>query len=385
MVVSTMMRGVSRFLWVAVFFGGLLAALPARAAVVNPIVDVYTMGPGEELFTRFGHAAICVSDAQTPEGRCYNYGTADFSTPGPLTVGIVRGNAQFWVSVVSQPRMLAWYMRQDRAVYRQRLLYDARVTPWLVETLHRADVRDATFYNYHHFNDNCTTRIRDLLDNATQNRMSQATQQIESPKLRYFVDEGLAGRPLLLAISQLFLGRSIDRPSNRWHAMFLPEILRAEVTTRFGVAPELLYARQQPLHTEAAPRNAGTWLLVGLGALLGAVVLFGGFLRRTRQALIPAAGVLGFVGLFLTSLAVFSPLTELRYNEALLICWPTDLLLPIFPLRTAGHYAALRIGVIVLAAGLAMAGVLIQPLVGAIFLCGLPLLAIFAVSRVLAS
>jgi hypothetical protein len=382
---STITRGFLLAVLLGVLLAILLAATAARAAVVNPIVDVYTMGVGEELFTRFGHAAICVSDDKTPEGRCYNYGTADFSTPGPLTVGIVRGNAQFWVSVVSQPRMLAWYKRQDRSVYRQRLLYDPKVTPWLVEVLHRADERSATFYNYHHFNDNCTTRIRDLLDNATQNRMAKATTAVPSPPLRHFVSEGLAGRPLLLAISQLFLGRSIDRPSTRWQAMFLPEILRAEVTTHFGIAPEVLYTRQAKNDGERAARSAGTWLLVGIGALLGAVILFAGFRRRPRLGLVPTGIILGFVGLFLTALAVFSPLTELRYNEALLLCWPTDLLLPLVSLRTAGRYAALRLFVLLVGAILAATGLLIQPLIGAIALCGLPLIATFFVSRAASS
>jgi hypothetical protein len=266
-------------------------------------------------------------------------------------------------------------------VYRQRLLYNAETTPWLVETLHRADVRSATFYNYHHFNDNCTTRIRDLLDNATHNLLSRATKGIPSPPLRHFVNEGLAGRPLLLAISELFLGRSIDRPSTRWDGMFLPEILRAEVTARFGVAPEVLYERRQPLPIERAPRNAGSWLLVGIGALLGAGILLGGFLRRPRLGLLPTGIVLGFVGLFLTSLALFSPLAELRYNEALLLCWPTDLLLPFVPLPMAGRYAALRVLFLLVCAILALAGLLIQPLVGALLLCGLPLVATVAVWR----
>ena len=63
------------------------AAMPSPAVEGDPppLIDVYTMGPGDELFSRFGHAAICVIDTQSPLGRCYNYGTADFSTPGPLT------------------------------------------------------------------------------------------------------------------------------------------------------------------------------------------------------------------------------------------------------------------------------------------------------------
>ena len=346
-----------------------------------PIVDIYTMGPGEELFTRFGHAAICVTDALSPVGRCYNYGTADFSTPGPLTVGIVRGNALFWVSVVAQPRMLAWYQRQDRTVYRQRLPYDPEITPWLVAALHKADVRSATFYNYHHFRDNCTTRIRDLLDNATHHSLGLQARAIADPPLRHYVDAGLAGRPLLIAVSDLFLGRPLDRPGTRWQSMFLPEILRDEVKARFHAQPEVLYRRIAPLSEERASPHAGSQLLVAIGVLLALTTLFFGWRNMPRIGLIPTALVLGLIGFFLTTLVLFSPLAELRYNEALLLCWPTDLALPFLPLRLAGRYAALRLAMLALAAMLALCGVLIQPLWGAILLCALPLFAAVFVSR----
>src|SRR5262249_22317515 len=71
---------------IAIWF--LIGAATARAA---PTVELYTMGPGDDLFSAFGHAAVCVLDERSPAGRCYNYGTADFRTPLPLTWAFVRG------------------------------------------------------------------------------------------------------------------------------------------------------------------------------------------------------------------------------------------------------------------------------------------------------
>jgi hypothetical protein len=247
--------------------------------------------------------------------------------------------------------------------------------------LHKADVRSATFYNYHHLNDNCTTRIRDLLDNAAHHRLATATRAIADPPLRHYVDEGLAGRPLLIAVSDLFLGRSIDRASTRWHSMFLPSILRDEVEARFGAKPEVLYTRVAPLADAHASPRAGSWLLAGVGALLGALILFGGLCKRPRLGLIPTAFVLGLVGFFLSTLVLFSPLLELRYNEVFLLCWPTDLALPLLPLRIARRYVAVRLVVLLICAILWAAGVLIQPLAGPLLLCGLPLLATLRVWR----
>lgn len=356
----------------------LLFVSHGAAAEPAPSIDVYTMGPGDDLFSRFGHAAICVTDADSPAGRCYNYGTADFSTPGPLTWGIVQGRAWFWVSVVPLPRMLAYYVREDRTVYRQRLPLDEPTARRLVVKLHAADVRSATLYHYHHFNDNCTTRIRDLVDGAIAHSLFTATGRLADVPLRLYVEQGLAGEPGLLALSELVLGRAVDRPSTRWLSMFLPAVMRAELAARLGAPAELVYERAAPLPGQAKSgsiRRPGTWLLAGLGAALALLVLAGAFGRRLRLGLFGPALVLGFAGLLLAGLAALSPLRELRHNEVLLVLWPTDCVLPFLAPHRLRGYAAARLAVLLLCGLAAVAGLLLQPLLGPALLCGLPLAA----------
>lgn len=64
-----------------------------------PIIELYTMGQGDLVFEKFGHAALCVTHTL---GRrrttCYNYGTTDFDDIVPLFWGFVRGRSEFWVS-----------------------------------------------------------------------------------------------------------------------------------------------------------------------------------------------------------------------------------------------------------------------------------------------
>ena len=103
--------------------GALIAIALALSSTVYaaPTIDVYTMGQGDDLFSAFGHAAICVTDENQPRGRCYNYGTADFTTPVPLTWNFIRGRALFWVSTTDVPHMLHYYVAVGRAVWRQTL------------------------------------------------------------------------------------------------------------------------------------------------------------------------------------------------------------------------------------------------------------------------
>ena len=351
---------------------GAVPPVSGQADLPAPVIDVYTMGPGDDLFSRFGHAAICVTDAQSPLGRCYNYGTADFSTPGPLTWSFVRGRAQFWVSVVPQPYMVAVYAKEDRTLWRQRLPLPPDTARRLAQRLHAADVREATFYLYHHFNDNCTTRIRDLIDEATGGVLRQGAMAPSDPPLRSYVHAGFAGQPLLLVFTELLLGRPSDRPTTRWQGMFLPELLRRELESRLAATPVVMYARRQPLHIGSS--LGGAWLLVPGGLLLLAAVEL--TRRRPRLAKGLVGVGLGFFGLLVSGLAACAALPELRQNEALLVCLPTDLLLLFLPVRWAAAYARLRLVGLAACAAAVAAGLLIQPLWPLLLFCALPLLGI---------
>ena len=94
----------------------LARAAPTPTPAPMPVIDLYTMGQGDEIFSAFGHAAICVTDGEAPRGRCYNYGTADFTTPVPLTWNFIRGRALFWVSVTDTFHMLRYYEHVGRTV-----------------------------------------------------------------------------------------------------------------------------------------------------------------------------------------------------------------------------------------------------------------------------
>lgn len=342
----------------------MLGLLPPRSAAAAAQIDVYTMGAGDDLFSRFGHAAICVTDEDSPLGRCYNYGTADFSTPGPLTWGVLRGYGQFWVSVVSQPHMMAIYHHEDRTVYRQRLPLSPSQTAALVSALHKADRPEQTLYNYRHFDDNCTTRIRDLIDEVTGGLLRRPNQIADQPPLRSRVVDGFATSPVLLALQQAVLGRRVDAPISGWDSMFLPEVLRAELHSHLHALPEVVYSRAAPLPPPSTLSPLVLWLVSGLGLLL--LAQLGG-----RPGKVLSFGVLTLLALVPWSLLLIAKLPELRINEALLVLWPTDWLL-LVP-KAQRIYGRIRLGGLLLVMLGKLLGVLVQPLWGLCGLVALPL------------
>lgn len=331
--------------------GALIAIALALSSTVYaaPTIDVYTMGQGDDLFSAFGHAAICVTDENQPRGRCYNYGTADFTTPVPLTWNFIRGRALFWVSTTDVPHMLHYYVAVGRAVWRQTLQLSPDEATRVATALAASAQEGAKYYRYHHFDDNCTTRIRDVIDRATGGRLSR--DRVDRGKtFRQWARDGFAGNWPLLAAVELLLGRSADRRTDSWTAMFLPSELRAEVARRFG-APPIEVVAGQP-----RPPAGATWLGLAAYAIAGALLALLILVHlRTGRAL--TAFVLGLVGTILWLLAALSTFPELTRNEMLFSFWPTDAVLPWLGRR----YLLARLAVLALVVILHL-GLFVQPL-----------------------
>lgn len=343
----------------------------AATAHATPQIDLYTMGAGDDAFAKYGHAALCVVDAPGAEGRCYNFGTADFTRPVPLALAFLAGKAPFWVSVGRPARMLELYREMDRTVWRQRLPLSPEVATHLATRLHEFDGgREVFEYHYRFFIDNCATRLRDLIDEALGGSLRTLSLRPFPDPYRTQVRDAFVGEVPLAAAGELFLGRVADQPRTVWEAMFLPDVLRAEIQAQLGAAPVLLYARKGPLPAPA--RFRGRAIVISIAAMLaglaGALIALGW--RRTGLTL--AGTGLGVFGALAWFVVILSSVPELRHNEVALLLLPLDLALP-FLGRHARRYVDLRLAGVAIVAALALAGVLIQPLLAPILAVALPL------------
>lgn len=338
---------------------GLSLAAPALAA---PRVELYTMGPGDYLFTKFGHGALCVFVTSAPEGLCYNYGTADFSDPLGLSWDVFRGEAQFWVSVSTFDEMMRHYESENRTVFRQVLALTESQALAMSTALATDALPENRFYDYDHLTDNCATRLRDHIDGNSGGALSRSATDYEKT-YRTLIRPGLGSVPGLDVGTEIFLGRRLDKPITTYEAMFLPHLLREGVEKRLGGEPEILYRRNSPVEM-GSERSAPLmlwWVSAGLGLTLGLLTI-------TRRPRVSRAGrvisgiLLGSIGTLLLVGLLVSNAAEIRYNENLLLCLPTDFLLLSGSRHGRGRYAVIRLAGLGATAALLLAGVLIQPL-----------------------
>jgi hypothetical protein len=286
-----------------------LAAVPARAqpfaapAQGDTTLRIYllTMGPGDEVWEKFGHNAIWVHDPARGSDVAYNYGMFDFKQDN-FILNFARGRMLYWMQGFDAFLTLDHYQRLNRSVWAQELNLtpeQARVVRDFMEWNQRPENR---FYRYDYYRDNCSTRVRDVLDRVLGGALKAATADAASGvtyrwHTRRLVAEGAASVPMY-SILEAGLGPAADRPISRWDEMFLPMRLRDEVSAlkirdaAGNLVP--LVAREQTIFTALRPpERTGPphWLL---GYLLAGLAVAAAIVLLARAAPKSAAARVGF-------------------------------------------------------------------------------------------
>ena len=345
----------------------------APSSAEAPIIDLYTMGVGDLVTEKFGHAAMCTRYPSRPsQDRCYNYGTTNFKDPAGMGWGFVRGRSRFWVSVTTPEKMMDLYISKDRTVWVQELPLSESQARAIADKLRFDSREENRYYHYHHYHDNCTTRIRDIIDEHTGGLLSRDSDKPIGPSYRDLTRRGFAHVPILSIVSDYVLGRIGDETPSEYEAMFLPDVFRESVRQRLGVEPFALYERGGPPFDQTPGLER---LLVFLITFILVGPLWFCLSRGVWKRWLASPAILGIFlgGLVLWVLAILSPLPMARYNENLLLLFPGDIALLFLSAARSRRYAQVRVVIILLAVVASAIGLLAQPLWA---VAALPLLAL---------
>jgi hypothetical protein len=327
-----------------------------------PVIELVTMGVGGLIWERHGHIALCVRYPNPREDACYNYGIGDFHRPLKMTSGFFRGNQSFWVGKMNPGFMFSIYRDADRTIWVQPLPLTPEQKQKVIAKLELDILDENRYYAYDHFWDNCTTRVRDVLDDATDGAVRTMEGPVGTETFRDLARKGFYGMRVPLLVTDIAMGRVTDRVPTYFEKMFLPDYMREAAQRLWGVEPIVVYERRGPPPLDHGP--SGRWRFALVILLLTAPAwitrLLGRFERTGLAVAILPYAVLGFV---LTFLAIISPLPYVRANESCLVLIPFDVLM-IWFLRPRHRrlYARIRVGMVLLAGLLLAVGVFTQPI-----------------------
>jgi hypothetical protein len=314
------------------------------------VVTLATFGPGSDVASWFGHTAIGVEDRLLGAKRIYNYGMFHFDST--LIAQFLAGRLEFWVGAADYDRTLKIYVRQDRDVRLLELNLPPEERLKIAHYLENNIKEENKFYIYHHYNDNCATRVRDAINNATG---GQFKEYASAPgRMTYRGHTRRHAQMALLDFGMMYaMGGVIDHPLTLWEEMFLPGELEKnsknfKYKTKDGeVIP--LAGKEHIVHTAQTrpplpdgPPTLWPWMLLW-GLIMGAGALGVGELHRRKRS--RATRVLyglyhsgvgfwwGLAGSLLVFLWFFSGHDVTHQNENLfytnpltLLAWPLGLL-----------------------------------------------------------
>ena len=126
-------------------------------------ISVLTCGPGNELYSVFGHTAIRILDPAKNINTVYNFGTFDFDTPN-FYPKFVKGDLQYFVSVASYRDFIYEYQYYGRDVYEQTLNLTQYQKQQIADELNGILFSDKKYYTYKFINRNCTTMVADIVN-----------------------------------------------------------------------------------------------------------------------------------------------------------------------------------------------------------------------------
>ena len=125
-------------------------------------ISLLTLTPGPELNEAFGHSALRVIDSNAVTDHVYNYGIFPFDEPN-FYLKFVKGQLRYYVAVESFNDFVFYYHETKRGITEQILNYTEAEKRNIKNILVENIKEENKYYQYDFFKDNCTTRLRDIL------------------------------------------------------------------------------------------------------------------------------------------------------------------------------------------------------------------------------
>jgi len=189
------------------------------------VLRLAVVSPGSEIYMWWGHIALIVEDTRFNNSRLFNWGMFTYSGDS-FVMDFLNGKVQYmcYSSFIDVEEFLGegWNI----SVYNLDL--DRRAKQAILSYAENSTLPENRYYDYGEFSDNCSTRIRDIIDMGTGGQFRAAIDGENGQyTLRQHIRRFTWSKPVADWVLNLAMGQNFDRIINPWEEMFLPvEIVR---------------------------------------------------------------------------------------------------------------------------------------------------------------
>jgi len=202
----------------------LYTKIPAESVPDTLDVRLFIVGPGDPVYSFWGHTGLAIRDRELERDVFFDFGNfyfedddffQNFAVGRLLYMAYVVYTEPYIRSIVRDNRELTEYVL-NLSPEKERALYEALID--------KSSPANRTFL-YHHYYDNCSTRIRDYINDATEGAFKEQSEAMNSSSYRESFLRFTSRRKLIGSTLSLLQGTPIDREITLWEEMFLPEVM----------------------------------------------------------------------------------------------------------------------------------------------------------------
>ncbi|MBX2820020.1 MAG: DUF4105 domain-containing protein [Rhodothermaceae bacterium] len=301
------------------------------------VISLITVDPGNQIHAFWGHTALRIADPANGIDLMYNYGAFRFDAY--FVPKFVYGKLDYILCVSHMRGEINKYRdREKRALIEQVLLLNQEEKQEVFEFVETNALPENRTYRYDFLFDNCSTRIRDILEDVLGERLTYHTEdpgrtwrQILQPYVTHF--------PFLSLGIDLGLGLPVDKEPAAHDLMGLPiymmEAYDEALVNVNGEEQPLVTAKDTLLWVEPNHETGGGSPLVLYGLVWGlfAVGLWvtnskASYSSRLRiwfdRLVFGIAGIAGLLAIFLWFISLHH-VTDINFN--VLWAWPTHFII----------------------------------------------------------
>lgn len=307
-------------------------------------ISLITVSAGKPLYSWFGHSAVQV---QIPNVIDIMYDWGRFSFGKKFYYNFLLGNLWYKCGASYSRDNINIFNAENRKISKTILNLTNQQKHNIVQFLMLNSSDEYSTYCYRFLDDNCATRIRDLINASTNGEFEKWAKTKPNPSYRTEIRKIVTEKNIAVAwFYDYFLSASLDKPQTLWEGMFLPENLEyglnqfSNLATSEEIVSDNTYTDSniKLSNYDYIPQSLIFGLILSLISCIGYTKVR--YLYKVETFLINL--VFGIMGVILLFFMVFTRHDVTYFNENIIFINPVLIVLAFMSLNYTKHTAKLK-------------------------------------------